>query len=111
MGLFQPSIPEITVEELKGKIDRKDLFVLIDVREPHEHEQARIPGSRLIPLGTLESCLGQLSKSDELIVHCRSGGRSARAVQFLCARGYRAFNLSGGIQAWCERIDPSISVD
>ncbi len=111
MSFLKPSLPEITVEELKTKMDRKDRFILLDVREPHEFDQARIPGARLIPLGTLESCLAQLNKFDEIVIHCRSGGRSARAVHFLCARGFRAFNLAGGIQAWCERIDPSISVD
>ena len=98
----------MTVEELKAKLDRKDKFTLVDVREPHEHEFARIPGSTLIPLGQLPQRLGELDKGSKLVVHCRSGGRSARAVQFLREKGYDAVNLAGGILAWSERIDPSV---
>ena len=100
--------PEITVEELKAKLDKKEIFVLLDVREPHEHEFAQIPGSKLIPLGELPQRVGELDKAAKLIVHCRSGGRSGRAVQFLRAQGYDATNVAGGILAWAERIDPSV---
>ncbi|MFI5361958.1 MAG: ubiquitin-like small modifier protein 1 [Elusimicrobiota bacterium] len=101
-------IPEITVEELKAKLDKKEKFVLLDVREPHEYEIAKISGSRLLPLGELEKRVGELDKAAKLIVHCRSGGRSARAVQFLRAQGYDATNVAGGITAWSERVDPSV---
>ncbi len=101
-------IPEITVEELKSKLDKKETFVLLDVREPHEYEIAKIPGSRLIPLGELDKRVGELDKSAKLVVHCKMGGRSARAVQFLRARGFDATNVAGGIHDWSERIDPSV---
>jgi adenylyltransferase/sulfurtransferase len=102
------TIPEITVEELKSKLDKKENFVLLDVREPHEYEIAKIPGSKLIPLGELDKRVGELDKSKKLIVHCKMGGRSARAVQFLRAQGFDATNVAGGIHDWSERIDPSV---
>ena len=101
-------IPEITVEELKAKLDKKERFVLLDVREPHEHEIAKIPGSTLIPLGDLPQRAGELDKAAKLIVHCKMGGRSARAVAFLRSQGFDATNVAGGIHAWSERIDPSV---
>ena len=101
-------IPEITVEELKAKMDKKENFVLLDVREPHEYEIAKIPGSKLIPLGELPQRVGELDKAAKLIVHCKMGGRSARAVQLLRAQGFDATNVAGGIHAWSESIDPSV---
>ena len=102
------TIPEISVEDLKAKIDKKENFVLLDVREPHEYEIAKIPGSKLIPLGELDKRVGELDKKAKLIVHCKMGGRSARAVQFLRAQGFDATNVAGGIHDWSERIDPSV---
>jgi adenylyltransferase/sulfurtransferase len=101
-------IPEITVEELKAKMDKKENFVLLDVREPHEYEIAKIPGSKLIPLGELPQRVGELDKAAKLIVHCKMGGRSARAVQLLRSQGFDATNVAGGIHAWSESIDPSV---
>jgi adenylyltransferase/sulfurtransferase len=101
-------IPEISVEELKAKLDKKEKFVLLDVREPHEYEIAKIPGSKLIPLGELQNRVGELDKGSQLIVHCKMGGRSARAVQFLRAQGFDATNVAGGIHDWSEKIDPSV---
>ena len=106
-----PEIPAISVEELKAKLDRKEKFTLIDVREPGEYEQARIEGSRLIPLATLPGRLSELEKGLPIAVHCRSGGRSARAVEFLRGKGYDAVNVAGGIMAWAQRIDPSLTVE
>jgi adenylyltransferase/sulfurtransferase len=101
--------PEITVEELKRRRDAGETLVLLDVREPQEYEIARIDGATLIPLGQLPDRLGELKNDVELVVHCHSGMRSARAVQFLRQHGYaRAVNLAGGIDAWSERIDPSV---
>ena len=102
------SIPEISVNELKSKIDKKEKFVLLDVREPHEYEIAKIPGSELIPLGTLPERFGELDKGAKLIVHCKMGGRSAKAVQFLREKGYDATNVTGGITAWSQDVDPSV---
>ncbi len=102
------TIPEISVQDLKAKIDKKDKFVLLDVREPHEYEIAKIPGSTLIPLGKLPERFGELDKGAKLIVHCKMGGRSAKACQFLREKGYDATNVTGGINAWSESIDPSV---
>jgi molybdopterin/thiamine biosynthesis adenylyltransferase/rhodanese-related sulfurtransferase/molybdopterin converting factor small subunit len=102
------AMPEISVEELKEKLDKKENFVLLDVREPHEYEIAKIPGSKLIPLGELPQRVGELDKTAKLIVHCKMGGRSARAVTLLRAQGFDATNVAGGIHAWAERIDPSV---
>ena len=103
------NIPEITVEDLKARLDRKEDFVLVDVREPFEWDIARIPGAILIPLGELPSRLSELNPADELVIQCKSGGRSANAVEFLQAQGFsKVSNLAGGILAWSERIDSSV---
>jgi adenylyltransferase/sulfurtransferase len=100
---------ELTVEELKKRIDRgEDLFIL-DVRNPEEFRICRIPGSTLIPLPSLPQRLGELDAGRELIVHCKSGVRSQKAIQFLREKGFRNLkNLKGGILAWAERIDPGM---
>jgi len=102
------TIPEISVQDLKAKLDKKEIFVLVDVREPHEYEIAKIAGSTLIPLGKLPERFAELDKSAKLIVHCKMGGRSAKAVQLLREKGYDATNVTGGITAWSEQIDPSV---
>ena len=102
------AMPEISVEQLKEKLDKKENFVLLDVREPHEYEIAKIAGSKLIPLGDLPQRVGELDKAAKLVVHCKMGGRSARAVALLRAQGFDATNVAGGINAWAERIDPSV---
>ena len=94
--------------EVKSRLDSKYPFVLIDVREPHEYQICKIPGSKLIPLGDLPQRVGELDKASKLIVHCKMGGRSARAVAFLRSQGFDATNVEGGIHAWSERIDPSV---
>ena len=103
------NIPEITVEDLKARFDRNDRFVLLDVREPFEWEIAKIPGAILIPLGDLPARLGELNASDDIVVQCKSGGRSSNAVQFLQENGFsKVCNLAGGIHAWSDRIDPDV---
>src|SRR4029079_19732383 len=103
-------VPEITVEELKAKMDRGDDFFLLDVREPNEYQICRIEGSKLIPLGELAQRTGELDRNREMIVHCKMGGRSAKAVSLLQERGFtRVSNLKGGILAWIDRVDPSQS--
>ena len=100
---------DITVEELKQKMDARepDLFVL-DVREPQEWQIARIPGTVLIPLGEVPRRVRELDSNREIVVHCKSGGRSAKAAEFLRSAGFpRVRNLKGGILAWIDRIDPS----
>ncbi len=100
--------PQISVEELKKKLDAKEKFLLLDVREQDEYDTAKIPGSKLLPLGQLPNRLGELDKKTPIVVHCHSGGRSARATAFLNQQGFNAVNLAGGITAWSERIDPSV---
>ena len=99
---------EITVTELKARMDRgEDVFVL-DVREPHEYEINRIPGSTLIPLGDLAERYGELDPNREIVSQCKSGVRSARAAAFLRERGFsNVRNLKGGVLAWVDQVDPS----
>ncbi len=105
-----PKIPEMTVEDLKARIDRGEAVNILDVREPNEFQICRIEGSTLIPLGQLGARASELDPSRELIVHCKMGGRSAKAVALLRERGFdQAYNLAGGILAWIDRIDPSQS--
>jgi adenylyltransferase/sulfurtransferase len=101
-------VPEIQPEELKRRLDaQEDIFVL-DVREPHEYQICNIHG-HLIPLGDLPRRVHELDSSREIVVHCKSGARSAKAVDFLRRSGFkRATNLAGGILAWAERIDRSV---
>jgi adenylyltransferase/sulfurtransferase len=101
---------EVTVEELKAKLDRGDDVFVLDVREPNEYQICRIEGSMLIPLGELARRTEELDRDREMIVHCKMGGRSAKAVALLQERGFtRARNLKGGILAWIDRVDPSQS--
>ncbi len=105
----QTGIPEITPVELKKKMDAHQPFVLIDVREPHEYQICRIPGSKLIPLGEVPKRMNELDSADEIVVHCKSGMRSARAVELLMKSGFgKIHNLKGGILAWSDQVDPSV---
>ncbi|HUI30522.1 MAG TPA: molybdopterin-synthase adenylyltransferase MoeB [Candidatus Acidoferrales bacterium] len=99
---------EITVEQLKTRLDRGDDVFLLDVREPHEYEIVNI-GAYLIPLSTLPKRIDELDPSKEIVVHCKSGGRSGRAADFLRRNGFKSVkNLVGGIDEWVEKIDPSL---
>ncbi len=99
----------IDATELKAKLDRGDKFDLIDVREPHEYQIAKIPGARLIPLGDLPKRLAEIDPNAEIVMHCKSGGRSQKAVDLLKASGYRNVrNMTGGITAWSDKVDPSV---
>jgi adenylyltransferase/sulfurtransferase len=100
---------EIDVIELKQKMDRGDDFVLVDVREPHEYQIASIPGSKLIPLGQVPQRLGELNPEADIVVHCKSGMRSAKACGILRQAGFKHVrNVVGGILAWSDKIDPSV---
>jgi adenylyltransferase/sulfurtransferase len=101
-------IPEIQPEELKRRLDAgEDIFVL-DVREPHEYQICNLNGT-LIPLGELPKRVHELDSSREIVVHCKSGGRSAKAVDFLRQSGFkRVSNLTGGILAWATKVDPTL---
>ncbi|HWY55934.1 MAG TPA: molybdopterin-synthase adenylyltransferase MoeB [Terriglobales bacterium] len=104
----EAGVPEIQVEELKRRLDAgEDLFVL-DVREPHEYQICNISG-HLIPLGDLPNRVHELDSSREIVAHCRSGVRSAKAVTFLQQAGFKkVHNLAGGILAWADRVDPKM---
>ncbi|MGE5813033.1 MAG: molybdopterin-synthase adenylyltransferase MoeB [Acidobacteriota bacterium] len=100
----------VTVDDLKSRMDRKADFVLVDVREPYEAQICSIPGAKLIPLNQLAERYRELPQDRELIIHCRSGIRSARAAHFLKGRGYtNVHNLEGGILAWIDRVDPTLT--
>ena len=100
---------EIDVTELKAKMDRGDQFVLIDVREPHEYKIANIPGSRLIPLGEFPKHVQELDPEADIVIHCKSGMRSAKACGILRQAGFpHVRNVVGGILAWSDRVDPSV---
>jgi molybdopterin/thiamine biosynthesis adenylyltransferase/rhodanese-related sulfurtransferase len=104
-----PGVPTISVRELKAKMDNREAFMLIDVREQYEYEIARIEGSRLIPLGELESRLNELPRTGTLVLQCHSGGRSEHAVRLLQEAGFaNAVNLEGGIDAWSAQVDPAV---
>ncbi len=99
---------EITSIELKQRMDRGDALKIVDVREPNEYQINRIPGSELIPLGDVPKRYAELNKNDEIVVHCKMGGRSAKAADFLRSVGFtRVLNLKGGILDWVEKVDPS----
>jgi adenylyltransferase/sulfurtransferase len=106
-----PAVPETTVDDLKARLDRGDRVFVLDVREPAEYQISRIAGSTLIPLGELPRRLAELpsgADAPDIVVHCKMGGRSAKAVKQLIDAGFtRVQNLKGGILAWSDRIDPS----
>jgi molybdopterin/thiamine biosynthesis adenylyltransferase/rhodanese-related sulfurtransferase len=109
----QPEAPkrvdgDIDPVEVKARLDRGDKFQLIDVREPHEYRIAHIPTAKLIPLGELSKRLGELDASVEIVAHCKSGARSAKAVDFLKQSGFHARNMNGGILAWSDKVDPAV---
>jgi adenylyltransferase/sulfurtransferase len=105
--MFGPAIPTITVEELKARRDRGEKITLLDVREPNEWTISDLPESIKMPLGSLPHRFGELPQKAEIVVYCRTGGRS---VQFLRQKGYeKAVNLAGGINRWAETIDPTMS--
>jgi adenylyltransferase/sulfurtransferase len=100
---------EIDVVELKAKMDRGDNFVLIDVREPHEYKICNLPGARLIPLGEFPKHVSEFDPEAEIVIHCRSGVRSAKACGVLRQAGFQnVLNVAGGILAWSDRVDPTV---
>jgi adenylyltransferase/sulfurtransferase len=100
---------EIDVTALKARLDRGDKFQFIDVREPNEYQIASIPGAKLIPLGDLPKRLKELDPNVEAIVHCKMGGRSAKACDILRAGGFKKVkNVLGGITAWSDKVDPTV---
>jgi adenylyltransferase/sulfurtransferase len=101
-------VPEITPSELKQRMDRGDELFILDVREPHEYQICNLKG-HLIPLGELPRRVHELDSSNEIVAHCRSGKRSAEAVDFLRKAGFRkVLNLRGGILSWSTEVDPTV---
>jgi adenylyltransferase/sulfurtransferase len=107
-------VPEMSVQDLKVLLDtRADEVLLLDVRNPHEYEIAQIPGAILIPLAEIEGGSGvekvrSLLNGHDLVVHCRSGVRSAKALAVLKEHGIEGTNVAGGILAWSQEVDPSV---
>ena len=100
---------EITPVELKSALDEGEKLTILDVREPHEYEISSLPNSILIPLGQLPSRMNELNRQDNIVVHCKMGGRSAKAVELMKQAGFNQVkNLTGGINRWGEEIDPSL---
>jgi sulfur-carrier protein adenylyltransferase/sulfurtransferase len=105
----EEAIPTMSAHELKRKMDAREPFELIDVREAFEYEIARIDGAKLIPLGEIAERADELQREQPIVVHCHSGRRSAEAVRQLQQRGFaNVYNLQGGIDAWSDQIDPSV---
>ena len=103
------AVPSMSVHELKKQL-QPDGLVLLDVREPFEYDIARIDGARLVPLGELGARTSELPRDRKIVVMCKSGARSAKAVSLLQQEGFqRVFNLEGGINAWAEQIDPEMT--
>ncbi|HEV2136911.1 MAG TPA: molybdopterin-synthase adenylyltransferase MoeB [Terracidiphilus sp.] len=101
-------IPQMSVQELKQRMDAGDDIFVLDVREPFEYQIANIGGT-LIPMNTIPARLGEIDRNREIVVHCAVGGRSQRVAEFLKQNGYeKVANLAGGIKAWSEQIDPSV---
>lgn len=106
----QPAMPEMTATELKERLDRGDDIQIIDVREPNEYQFARLPNSIHIPLGQVVNRMSEIDPARETVVHCKMGGRSARAIEALKHAGFtgQLTNLKGGITAWSNEVDPSV---
>ncbi|MFT4112771.1 molybdopterin-synthase adenylyltransferase MoeB [Silvibacterium sp.] len=104
----QNGIPQISATELKQKLDAKEEVFVLDVREPFEYQIANF-GGHLIPLGELGARMDELTREAEIVVHCKMGGRSQKACELLSANGFKHItNLSGGITAWSNDVDPSV---
>jgi rhodanese-related sulfurtransferase len=107
-----PDLPlEIDVASVKQLRDRGEQFLLLDVRNPDEYATAKIDGATLIPMGELQSRLGELEphKNGRIVVHCHHGGRSLRVTNFLKQQGFtQVQNMAGGIDAWSQQVDSSV---
>jgi sulfur-carrier protein adenylyltransferase/sulfurtransferase len=101
---------EISATDLKKRIENGDDIQIIDVRQPDEYDFARIPGSKLIPLGEVVIRMSEIDPSKDAVIHCKMGGRSAKAIEALTAAGFtgRMMNLRGGITAWSNEVDSKV---
>jgi len=102
---------EITPAELKRRLDAGDKLPILDVREDHELEICKLANTEHIPMGQLQARINELEqyKGQDIIVYCRSGGRSGKCVQYMRKNGFNAINLTGGILAWSDQVDPSVA--
>jgi adenylyltransferase/sulfurtransferase len=101
---------EITPVDLRRRLDRGDDVLIVDVREPHEWEICHLDRAQLVPLKTLPERVGELPRDRDIVVHCKMGGRSAKAADYLRSQGFdRVLNLKGGILAWADAVDPSLA--
>ena len=103
-------IPEISVTELKQRLDSGEDIQIIDVREAHEVAVASIPNTTHIPLGQVLNRMSEIDPNRETVVHCKMGGRSAKAIEALKRSGFKGslMNLKGGITAWSNEVDPTV---
>ncbi len=102
------TMSDMTPEELKRRLDAGDDLFVLDVREPHEYQICNL-GGHLVPLNDLPKRVSEIDPNREIVVHCKLGGRSAKAVDFLRQSGFsKVHNLAGGINAWAERVDPKM---
>lgn len=106
--MFQ--VKQITVEELNNRIENREAFKLVDVREKDEYDICQIQGSTLIPLSEFQNkAMQELKPEDDLVIHCHHGGRSQRACEYLMSLGFKkVVNLAGGIDAWSQKVDPKV---
>lgn len=104
------TIPHISATELKQRLDQGDDIQIVDVREAHELAVAKMPGAIHIPLGQVLSRMSEIDPNRETVVHCKMGGRSAKAIEVLKRAGFTGSltNLTGGITAWSNDVDPSV---
>ena len=99
----------ISVKDLAARMKSDNAPILIDVREPHEHDYARIEGAQLKPLGDIYTWVQELDREREYVIHCHTGRRSAYAAQVLRQMGFKKVkNLTGGIDAWSAQVDPNV---
>ena len=103
-------IEEISAADLKIRIETGEDLQLIDVRQPDEYSFAKIPGSKLIPLGEVVSRMSEIDPGRYTVIHCKMGGRSAKAIELLRQAGFKGElkNLKGGITAWSNEVDPKV---
>jgi len=101
---------EITAAELKRRMDAGDDIQLIDVRQPDEYAFAKIKGAKLIPLGEIVQRMSEIDRNKEIVLQCKAGGRSAKAIEMLERAGFegKMSNLRGGITSWSNEVDPSV---
>jgi sulfur-carrier protein adenylyltransferase/sulfurtransferase len=108
--LMSETIPQISATELKQRLDQGDDIQIVDVREAHELAVAKMPGTIHIPLGQVLNRMSEIDPNRETVVHCKMGGRSAKAIEALKRAGFTGSltNLTGGITAWSNDVDPSV---